>query len=61
MEVKFLSNKKIINKKKINSIKCPTCKKKAIKPYIPFCSKKCSDLDLIEWLIDEKQNLSFNE
>ena len=61
MEVKFLSNKKNIKNKKIITIKCPTCKKKAIKPYIPFCSKKCSDLDLIEWLIDEKQNSSFNE
>ena len=40
---------KIINKK----IKCLNCKNIAIDPYIPFCSKKCSDLDLLKWLSDE--------
>ena len=39
---------KLFNKK----IKCPTCKKKSNDPFTPFCSKKCSDLDLIKWLSD---------
>tara|TARA_Y100000588_G_C13565830_1_gene632432 strand:- start:125 stop:283 length:159 start_codon:yes stop_codon:yes gene_type:complete len=39
--------------KKIKNLKCPTCKKKAINNYAPFCSKKCSDIDLIKWLIDK--------
>ena len=50
-----------INKKKINNIikiskklsKCPICKNKSKEPYSPFCSKKCSDKDLIKWLSDE--------
>jgi len=51
MEIKKASSKKIIklNKKNI----CPTCKKNSIYPYTPFCSKKCSDLDLMKWLSDE--------
>ena len=53
MEVKFQFHKtaRINNKKKI---KCPTCKNKAVEPYIPFCSVKCSDIDLMKWLIDDK-------
>ena len=49
MEIKFPSNKIV----KIKKIKCPTCNKKPIEIYAPFCSKKCSDLDLIQWLSDE--------
>ena len=52
MEVKQYNQEKIItiyNKK----IKCPNCKKKSKPPYIPFCSKKCSDLDLLKWLAEE--------
>ncbi len=52
MEIKKPSQNKIIkiiNKK----IKCPNCKKKALDPFSPFCSKKCSDLDLFKWLSDE--------
>ncbi len=48
MEIK--KNKKLSSKKKIN---CPICKKIAKKPYIPFCSKKCANLDLMKWLSDE--------
>tara|TARA_B100001971_G_C17739825_1_gene310122 strand:+ start:266 stop:448 length:183 start_codon:yes stop_codon:yes gene_type:complete len=44
----------IIKIKKTKKIKCPTCKKNAIEPYIPFCSKKCSDIDLMKWLSEEK-------
>jgi|TARA_B100001029_G_C15041703_1_gene444121 endogenous inhibitor of DNA gyrase (YacG/DUF329 family) len=36
--------------------KCPTCKKVAREPFIPFCSKKCASLDLMKWLNDEYQS-----
>ena len=52
MEIAFPSNK-IINIKNGKLNKCPICKKNATKPYIPFCSKKCSDIDLMKWLSDE--------
>ena len=52
MEIKFPSNK-IIKIKNRKLVKCPTCKNNAIEPYIPFCSKKCSDIDLMKWLSDE--------
>ena len=51
MEIELPSNKIV----KIKNIKCPTCKKQPIKMYAPFCSKKCSDSDLIKWLSDEYQ------
>ena len=54
MEIKkFTKNKnnKIIKLKK--NIKCPTCKKESLYPFTPFCSKKCSDIDLMKWLSDE--------
>ena len=54
MEIKkFTKNKnnKIIKLKK--NIKCPTCKKASLDPFTPFCSKKCSDIDLMKWLSDE--------
>ena len=52
MEITSLKDKiiKITNKK----IKCPSCKKKPLDPYTPFCSRKCSDLDLLKWLSDER-------
>jgi len=53
MEIKNKSEK-IFKIKKMN-IKCPVCKKKSTESYKPFCSKKCSDLDLIKWLSDEYQ------
>ncbi len=39
------------NKKK-KSIKCPICGDKILKSneYLPFCSKKCGDIDLSRWL-----------
>ena len=43
----------IIKIKRTKKIKCPTCKKDAFENYIPFCSKKCSDIDLMKWLSDE--------
>ena len=30
--------------------KCPICRKVSVKQYRPFCSKRCSDLDLGSWL-----------
>jgi endogenous inhibitor of DNA gyrase (YacG/DUF329 family) len=29
---------------------CPLCQKTSLKPYSPFCSKRCADLDLGKWL-----------
>ena len=31
-------------------MKCPICKKTAMQGYLPFCSKKCADIDLNRWL-----------
>ena len=63
--------KKIFKISNNNIIKCPTCKKVANKLYTPFCSKKCSDIDLMKWLSDEnhinleskqkKSNINFFE
>tara|TARA_Y100000590_G_scaffold403499_1_gene490255 strand:+ start:522 stop:701 length:180 start_codon:yes stop_codon:yes gene_type:complete len=52
MEIKRNNSEKIIEIKK-TKFKCPTCKKQSIDPYTPFCSKKCSDQDLMKWLSDE--------
>ena len=46
--------KNIIQFKKKKS-KCPTCKQIPKEPYSPFCSKKCAELDLTKWLLDEHQ------
>jgi endogenous inhibitor of DNA gyrase (YacG/DUF329 family) len=29
---------------------CPICRKPAVERYAPFCSKRCSDIDLGRWL-----------
>jgi len=29
---------------------CPICGKPSVKPFTPFCSKRCADLDLGRWL-----------
>tara|TARA_B100000686_G_C16692547_1_gene918544 strand:- start:59 stop:238 length:180 start_codon:yes stop_codon:yes gene_type:complete len=52
MEIEKKLSSKIIKLQK-KKIKCPTCKKKSLDPFTPFCSKKCSDLDLMKWLSDE--------
>lgn len=31
-------------------VKCPICGKPSQKPYTPFCSKRCADIDLNRWL-----------
>ena len=28
---------------------CPHCRKLAEKPFAPFCSKRCADIDLNRW------------
>ena len=52
MEITPKTLKKVIkfNKRKI---RCPVCKKFSDIELAPFCSKKCSDLDLMKWLSDE--------
>ena len=52
MEVKKSKNNKIISLKKKS--KCPTCKNISKEPFIPFCSKKCANIDLMKWLKDEQ-------
>ncbi|MEE9375274.1 MAG: DNA gyrase inhibitor YacG [Rhizobiaceae bacterium] len=29
---------------------CVMCEKPAVKEFMPFCSKRCADLDLGKWL-----------
>ncbi|MDA0362578.1 MAG: DNA gyrase inhibitor YacG [Proteobacteria bacterium] len=29
---------------------CPICKKISFDDYKPFCSKRCSDIDLSRWI-----------
>ncbi|WP_349359925.1 DNA gyrase inhibitor YacG [Stappia sp.] len=29
---------------------CPECGKLSVEPFYPFCSKRCSDVDLNRWL-----------
>ena len=53
MEVILLTDN-IIKIKRTIKTECPTCKKDSIEHYTPFCSKKCSDIDLMKWLSDEK-------
>jgi len=31
---------------------CPICKKPTMPDYKPFCSKRCSDVDLGRWLAE---------
>tara|TARA_B110000014_G_C19645972_1_gene340306 strand:+ start:305 stop:484 length:180 start_codon:yes stop_codon:yes gene_type:complete len=52
MEINSKNLNKVLKLTK-NVVKCPTCKKKSKDLFTPFCSKKCSDLDLMKWLNDE--------
>lgn len=29
---------------------CPICSKAAVAAYVPFCSRRCADVDLAKWL-----------
>jgi uncharacterized protein len=31
---------------------CPICRRPAVEPFRPFCSKRCADVDLGRWLSD---------
>jgi len=53
MEIKKKLKNNIFQLK--NKAKCPTCKKVAKEPFVPFCSKKCAEIDLMKWLSDEHQ------
>jgi len=52
MEIKNTTKSKITKLNRIKT-KCPTSKKRSLDPFTPFCSKKCSDIDLMKWLSDE--------
>lgn len=39
---------------------CPICQKNSLPEYQPFCSKRCADIDLGNWL-DGKYVLSGNK
>ena len=30
--------------------KCPICNQVTVQEYLPFCSKRCADVDLHRWL-----------
>lgn len=32
---------------------CPICGKETVKPFRPFCSKRCADIDLAKWFNEE--------
>ncbi len=36
--------------KSTKTIKCPICLENSIYPHSPFCSRRCSQLDLGRWL-----------
>ena len=40
---------KVIDGKK-KTAPCPTCSKPSIRPYFPFCSARCAQVDLGKWL-----------
>ena len=52
MEISKNNQKKIVKLPK-KKVKCLNCQNKSNESFAPFCSKKCSDLDLIKWLSDE--------
>jgi len=46
--------------------KCPSCGKRSIQAYNPFCSKRCADLDLGQWLkgsyrLETEEEANFDE
>ena len=56
MEITNNKNNKVVKLQK-RKVKCPTCKKKSLEPFTPFCSKKCSDIDLLKWLSDKNSKI----
>lgn len=43
------SNDNPVNDNKAGA-KCPICREPSVRSYKPFCSKRCSDVDLHRWL-----------
>ena len=39
-------------RKQGSKLACPVCQKPVVQKYHPFCSKRCSDIDLHRWLSD---------
>ena len=35
---------------KLSGVLCTICKESVVEAYKPFCSKRCADLDLHQWL-----------
>lgn len=33
-------------------LRCPICRRKAAPDHAPFCSPRCRDVDLVNWLDD---------
>ena len=51
------NNKKVVNYKRRS---CPMCTNFSKHPYLPFCSKRCSMIDLNKWL-SESYKVSISE
>ncbi len=41
---------KVTSIHKEKTINCPICRNNSISPHTPFCSRRCSQLDLGNWL-----------
>ena len=39
---------------------CPVCRKSAMPEFAPFCSRRCQDRDLLNWL-DEGYRVPIND
>ena len=44
-----------INREVMKPETCPICNSSASKEFIPFCSKRCSQIDLNRWLGEKYQ------
>ena len=44
----------------MKSENCPICNNSSKAEYIPFCSKRCSQIDLNRWL-GEKYQININD
>ena len=45
----------------LKGLKCPICARSALARYRPFCSKRCADQDLGNWLTEEYKFASDDE
>ena len=41
-------NSEELSEKRTNTF-CPVCHKPSVNRYLPFCSKRCADIDLNRW------------